>query len=108
VTYAILDVETFSERRKPVAHTLGARAIRLNEFENAPGQAGKEHDERDSGQEEIYIPLRGAGVLRVDGDEVPLAPGRYILVSPEATRQVMAGPDGIAYAVVGARVEEPP
>jgi quercetin dioxygenase-like cupin family protein len=105
VTYAMLDVETFSERRKPVARALGARAIRLNQFDNAPGQAGKEHDERDSGQEEIYIPLRGAGILRVDGDVLPLAPGRYILVSPEATRQVVAGPEGLVYAVVGARPE---
>jgi quercetin dioxygenase-like cupin family protein len=106
VTYAILDVESFTERRKPVARALGARAIRLNQFDNQPEQAGKEHDERESGQEEIYIPLRGAGVLRVDGDEVALTPGRFVLVPPEATRQVVAGPDGLSYVVVGARVAQ--
>jgi quercetin dioxygenase-like cupin family protein len=104
VTYSFIDVEDFVERRKPVARALGARAIRLNQFDNQPGQAGKEHDERDSGQEEIYIPLRGAGILRVNGEDVPLAPGRYVLVSAGATRQVVAGADGLTYAVVGARV----
>jgi hypothetical protein len=44
-------------------------------------------------------------VLRVDGDEVPLEPGRYLLVEPAAMRQVVAGEQGLSYAVVGAVVE---
>jgi quercetin dioxygenase-like cupin family protein len=76
----------------------------MNQFDNQPDQVGKEHDERESGQEEIYVPLRGRGVLRVDGEEVPLEPGRYVLVPPEATRQVMAGPEGLGYLVVGAEL----
>jgi quercetin dioxygenase-like cupin family protein len=104
-SYVVFDTAAVEGRRKPVAHEVGARAIRLNQFDSAPGQAGFEHDERESGQEEIYIPLRGHGVLRVDGAEVPLEPGRYVLVPPEATRQVVAGPEGLSYAVVGARVE---
>jgi quercetin dioxygenase-like cupin family protein len=101
--WAVVDAHDFEERRKPIAAALGARAIKLNRFDNEPDQAGKEHDERGSGQEEIYIPVEGAGVLRVDDDEVPLEPGRFVLVSPEATRQVVAGADGLAYVVVGAR-----
>jgi quercetin dioxygenase-like cupin family protein len=104
MAYALLDASDFDERRKPVAATLGARAIRMNQFDNRPDQAGKEHDELASGQEEIYVPLRGRGVLRVDGEEVPFEPGRYVLVPPEATRQVVAGPDGLGYLVVGAEV----
>jgi quercetin dioxygenase-like cupin family protein len=98
----IFDVSSVEGRRKPVARELGARAVRLNQFDSQPGQPGSEHDELESGQEEVYIPLRGSGVLRVDGEEVPLEPGRYVLVEPEATRQVVAGPDGLSYAVVGA------
>ena len=104
-SYVVFDVAAVEGRRKPVAHELGARAIRLNQFDSAPGQPGFEHHERESGQEEIYIPLRGRGVLRVDGTEVALEPGRYVLVPPETTRQVVAGPEGLSYAVVGARVE---
>ena len=104
MSYTVLDTSQLDDRRKAIAREIGARAIRLNQFDSPPGFEGFEHDERESGQEEIYIPLRGAGYLRVDGEEVPLAPGRYILVSPETTRQVVAGPDGFAYAVVGAVV----
>jgi quercetin dioxygenase-like cupin family protein len=104
MSYRILETASFDERRKPIARTLEARAIKLNQFDSQPGQPGKEHDERASGQEEIYIPLRGSGVLLVDGDEVPLEPGRYVLVEPEVVRQVVAGPDGLSYAVVGAVV----
>jgi quercetin dioxygenase-like cupin family protein len=104
MAYSLLDASDFDERRKPIAATLDARAIRMNQFDNQPDQAGKEHDERESGQEEIYVPLRGRGVLRVDGEEVPLEPGRYVLVPPEATRKVVAGPEGLGYLVVGAEL----
>jgi quercetin dioxygenase-like cupin family protein len=104
VTYRIFDTSEIDERRKPVAAELGARAIKVNQFDSQPEQAGREHDETQSGQEEIYIPVRGSGVLHVDGDEVPLELGRFVLVPPEAARQVVAGPDGLSYVVVGAVV----
>lgn len=97
-----LDARTIEGRRKPVARDLGARAIKLNRFDNEPGQAGKEHDERETGQEEIYVAVAGNGRIVVDGEEVGLEPGVFVLVEPEATRQVVAGPEGLAYVVVGA------
>jgi len=102
--YRVLDVSTLEGRRKLVASGLEAAAIRMNQFDNEPNQAGKEHDEQASGQEEIYTALEGAGVVVVDGDEVPLEPGRYVLVEPGSTRQVVAGPEGLSYLIVGARV----
>jgi quercetin dioxygenase-like cupin family protein len=102
--FRVAEVGAFEGRRKLIARELGARAIRLNQFDSEPGQEGHEHDERESGQEEIYIPLRGSGVLRVDGEEVELRPGLYVLVPPESTRVVVAGDDGLSYAVVGAVV----
>jgi quercetin dioxygenase-like cupin family protein len=105
VTYAVFETATVEGRRKLVARSLGARAIRMNQFDSEPEQAGFEHDERESGQEEIYLALRGRGVLRVDGEEIALEPGRYVLVPPETMRQVVAGGDGLSYVVVGARVE---
>ena len=104
MSYRVVDTASFEGRRKQIARALEARAIKLNQFDSQPGQAGFEHDERESGQEEVYLPISGAGVLRVDGAEIPLEPGRYVLVEPEATRQVIAGPDGLSYAVVGAVV----
>ena len=100
--YRVLDASTIEGRRKLVASGLEARSIRMNQFDNEPNQAGKEHDESESGQEEIYAALRGSGVIVVDGEEIPLEPGRYVLVEPETTRQVVAGPEGLAYLIVGA------
>jgi mannose-6-phosphate isomerase-like protein (cupin superfamily) len=104
VSFRVLDASSLEGRRKLVARELRARAVKLNQFDSQPNQEGFEHDERESGQEEVYFTLRGSGVLRVDGEEVPLEPGRYVLVEPEATRQVVAGPEGLSYAVVGAAV----
>ena len=43
--YRVLDASTIEGRRKLVASGLEARAIRMNQFDNEPNQAGKEHDE---------------------------------------------------------------
>ena len=102
MSYSVVDAKDSEDRRKPIARFLGAEAIRLNRFDNEPGQAGKEHDERETGQEEIYIPVGGRGRLRVDGEEIELEPGRFVLVSADATRQVVASDEGLAYVVVGA------
>jgi quercetin dioxygenase-like cupin family protein len=102
MAYRVLDISTLEGRRKLVASGLEARAIRMNQFDNEPNQAGKEHDERESGQEEVYTALRGSGVIVVEGAEIPLEPGRYVLVEPDTTRRVVAGPDGLSYLIVGA------
>jgi len=102
--FRLLDIARLEGRRKLVASGLEARAIRMNQFDNQPDQSGKEHDERESGQEEIYTALRGSGVIRVDGEEVPLEPGRYVLVEPGSTRQVVAGAEGLSYLIVGAEI----
>jgi quercetin dioxygenase-like cupin family protein len=102
--YRVLDVTELEGRRKLVASELQAQAIRMNQFDNEPEQAGKEHDERGSWQEEIYTALRGSGVIRVDDEEIALEPGRYVIVEPGSTRQVVAGPDGLSYLVVGAEI----
>jgi hypothetical protein len=41
-------------------------------------------------------------VIVVDGDEISLEPGTYVLVEPETTRQVVAGAEGLSYLIVGA------
>ena len=104
--YSVLDARTLEGRRKLVARELGARAIKLNRFDNEPGQAGKEHDEQATGQEEIYIAVAGSGRIVVDGDEVALEPGVFVLVGPASTRQVIAGDTGLSYVIVGAEISD--
>jgi quercetin dioxygenase-like cupin family protein len=105
MSYTLFETASGAGRRKLVAGELGARAIRMNQFDSPPGFEGSEHDERESGQEEVYLALRGDGVLRVGGEAIALVPGRYVLVPPEETRQVVAGPDGLSDLVVGAPCE---
>jgi quercetin dioxygenase-like cupin family protein len=105
MAYSVVDASDWPDRRKRVASALGARAIRLNRFDSAPGQAGKEHDERESRQEEVYIVVEGGGALVIEGEKVELRPGRFVLVEPQARRMVIAGEEGLAYVVVGAAVE---
>ena len=106
MSYRIFDASEIQERRKPVAAELGARAIKVNQFDSQPGQAGKEHDEVESGQEEIYVPVRGTGVLRIGDEEMRARAGP---VRARRTRGDAPGrgrrADGLSYVVVGAVVE---
>ena len=52
------------------AAKLGVGAFGLNWFELGPNVVGREHDESDTGQEEVYVVVRGTGVWRIDGDEI--------------------------------------
>ena len=105
MSYSVIDVKDFEGRRMPVAQALNALAIKANQFDSQPDQLGHEHDELKSGQEELYVPLRGTGYLQIDGEKVELEPGRYVLVGPSARRQVNAGPEGLSYLVIGAGVK---
>jgi len=100
--FRVLDSASLEGRRKPIARAIGAAAVKVNRYDSEPGQAGLAHDERESGQEELYIPIEGNGVLRIGAEVVPLAPGLFVLVTPEETRQVIAGGGGLSYIVVGA------
>lgn len=102
MSYRVVDAADHEGRRKPIARLLGAEAVLMSQFDSEPGQAGAEHDERESGQEEVYLALRGSGVLRVGDEVVELRPGIYVLVPPHVRRQVVAGRDGFSYLVVGA------
>jgi quercetin dioxygenase-like cupin family protein len=61
------------------------------------------HDHSDDGQEELYVALRGSGVLEVEGeDPVELIPGENMArVGPGTRRRVLSGPEGIRLLVVG-------
>lgn len=84
-----------------IRHHLGATAFGLNQIDFPPDKEGPEHDEVQSGQEEIYYCISGGGELTVDGDRVEMRPGRYILVSPDAKRRPRSGPDGMSFLVIG-------
>jgi quercetin dioxygenase-like cupin family protein len=88
---------------KFVRRKLGVEAFGINWFEIAPELEGVEHDEETSGQEEVNVIVRGSGVYRIDGEEIPFNAGSVFRFDPETTRQPVAGPDGLTMIAVGAR-----
>jgi mannose-6-phosphate isomerase-like protein (cupin superfamily) len=76
-----------------------------------PNTVGREHDHAEANQEEVYLIVKGSGVMRVDGEEVELKPGRVVRVDPASRRAPTSGPDGLEWFVVGAPIGhayEPP
>jgi quercetin dioxygenase-like cupin family protein len=86
-----------------VRRELGVGAFGVNWFELPPGAVGHEHDETGSGQEEVAVVVRGSGVWRVGGEEVPARVGTFLRFDPEQNRCPVAGPDGLAFVAIGAR-----
>jgi quercetin dioxygenase-like cupin family protein len=84
-----------------VRRELGVRAFGINWIELAPDTVGHEHDERDSGQEEVNVVVRGSGTYRVDGEEVPVREGDFLRFDPDTTRCPVAGPNGMTLLTVG-------
>jgi len=84
-----------------VRRELGVDAFGINWFELPPNAGGREHDESASGQEEVYVIVRGSGVYRVDGEEIPVRVGSFLRVDPGTTRQPVAGPEGMTMIAIG-------
>jgi quercetin dioxygenase-like cupin family protein len=60
------------------------------------------HDEAPSGQEEVYVGLRGSGWVEIEGERVPIEPEVAVFVPPGVMRTMVAGPDGLSFLAVGA------
>ena len=86
-----------------VRRRLGVEAFGINWFDLPPNAEGMEHSETDSQQEEVNVIVRGSGVYRVDGQEIPFTAGSVFRFDPETTRQPVAGPDGFSMVAIGAR-----
>jgi len=86
-----------------VRRELGVEAFGINWYEIPPNSEGREHNEQESGQEEVNVVVRGSGVYRIDGEEVPVREGTFLRFDPETTRMPIAGPEGLTMIAVGAR-----
>ena len=86
-----------------VRRELGVEAFGINWFEIPPNSEGKEHNEDDTRQEEVTVIIRGSGVYRIDGEEIPVRVGTFMRFDPETTRIPVAGPEGLTIIAVGAR-----
>jgi quercetin dioxygenase-like cupin family protein len=86
-----------SEFDKCVGDELGINAFGLYQVELPGGAETVQHDHRDDGAEDAYAVLRGSGTVVVDGEEVAVAPGDFIAVTPNSTRYVRADDCGMVF-----------
>lgn len=80
---------------------LGGETLGLSHMTLAPNfriPFGHKH----SGQEEVYVVVRGSGRVKVDDEIVELAEWDAIRFDKGAMRQVEAGPEGVEYIAFGA------
>ncbi|HEY3182866.1 MAG TPA: cupin domain-containing protein [Gaiellaceae bacterium] len=86
-----------------VRRELAVQAFGINWFDVPPNMEGRDHDESESQQEEVNVIVRGSGVYRVDGEDVPFRAGSFFRFDPDTRRQPVAGPEGFTMIAVGAR-----
>jgi len=89
---------------KLVRAGLGIRAFGVQIIDLPADYTTSSHDETDSGQEELYLALRGSGVILLDdvpGGRLPLDPDHVARVGPGVTRTLRSGPDGLRVLCVG-------
>ena len=106
---SLAEVETATHRGSnliPVRHLLGFQPAGVNAWiADAGGQLIPPHEE-DSGNEELYVVVRGRATFTV-GEETAEAPaGTLLFVPAEVYRTAVAAEDGTIVFVAGATVGE--
>ena len=91
-----------SEMQARFARTpLEGKSLGLSLMTLAPGfriPFGHKH----SGQEEVYVVVRGSARIKVEDEVVELAQWDAIRIDENTMRAVEAGPDGVEYLAFGA------
>ena len=68
-----------------------------------PDYSTRSHDESATGQEELYVGLRGAGAVVIDasGERLPVDAEHLVKVDPGTARTLTSGPEGLRVLIVG-------
>jgi uncharacterized cupin superfamily protein len=80
---------------------LGITAFGANVFELPPDYLTESHDEADSGQQELYVALRGSGAVVIGDARVPLDGEHMVRVDAGIDRALASGPDGLRVLCIG-------
>jgi mannose-6-phosphate isomerase-like protein (cupin superfamily) len=98
------DVEPDDPVWYPLQHALGIDTFGANVFvARRDGQLlVEEHDERDSGQQELYLVLHGSASFELDGEETLVESGDALaVIEPAVRRRATALSEGTTLLVVG-------
>jgi len=86
---------------KLVRAGLEISAFGANIMDLPPDYSTKAHDESDSGQQELYLALRGSGSVDIDGVGLPLDADHLVRVDAGVARVLSSGPEGLRVLCVG-------
>ena len=96
---------------KLVRAGLGITAFGANIMDLPPDYSTTSHDESESGQQELYVALRGSGSVDIDGTSLPLDADHLVRVDAGTDRVLSSGPRGLRVLCIGGvpgGVYEPP
>lgn len=60
------------------------------------------HDHAESGQEEVFLALKGSGWIEIEDERVELEPDLFVRVGPAPKRKVFSGSEGLQMLALGA------
>ena len=91
---------------------LGVESFGMQVIDFPPGATQyPEHDHSGDGQEEVYVALRGAGEIEIEGERHALDPDVMVRVAAGTKRKVWPGDEGMRVLVLGGvpgKLYEPP
>jgi mannose-6-phosphate isomerase-like protein (cupin superfamily) len=94
---------TFAGAMKRVRAELGLTGFGVQVIDLPPNfERYPFHDHTDDGQEELFVALRGDGVVELEsGERFPVSAHEPVRVGPNERRRVLSGGEGIRLLVVG-------
>ena len=86
---------------KLVRSGLDIRAFGVQIMDLPPDYTTASHDESDTGQQELYVALRGAGAVVAGERRLPLDTEHLVRVDAGVDRVLTSGPEGLRVLCVG-------
>jgi uncharacterized cupin superfamily protein len=86
---------------KLVRDGLSITAFGVQIMDLPPDYATASHDESDTGQQELYVALRGSGAVVAGDVELRLDPEHLVRVDAGVGRVLTSGPDGLRVLCIG-------
>ena len=86
---------------KLVRTGMDIRAFGVQIMDLPPDYATKSHDESETGQQELYVALRGSGAVVCGDERLVLDADHLVRVDAGVGRVLTSGPDGLRVLCVG-------
>jgi gentisate 1,2-dioxygenase len=86
---------------KLVRAGLDISAFGANIMDLPPNYSTKSHDEAETGQQELYVALRGSGSVDIEDERLPLDADHLVRVDSATARVLTSGSDGLRVLCIG-------